>query len=129
MTAAYATGFDLALGTVSRDAAVFFPRAMQPNPLNGNVVEAFGVAGAGHANHTRSSPRYAWPSGEWGSLPIEGGVEAAYKRQIQAAEDPVYVHPALEQGRGHAMRDGRRVLVLELARVRHEAHVQGLGDR
>jgi acetyl-CoA carboxylase carboxyltransferase component len=43
------------------------------------VRKAFGVAGAGHAK---------WPSGEWGSLPIEGGVEAAYKRQIQAAPDP-----------------------------------------
>ena len=46
------------------------------------------MAGAGHSNHTRSSPRYAWPSGEWGSLPIEGGVEAAYKRVIAASPDP-----------------------------------------
>jgi propionyl-CoA carboxylase beta chain len=52
------------------------------------VRKTFGVAGAGHANHTRSSPRWAWPSGEWGSLPIEGGVEAAYKRVIAAADDP-----------------------------------------
>ena len=60
------------------------------------VRKAFGVAGAGHANHTRASPRYAWPSGEWGSLPIEGGVEAAYKRQIQAAEDPDRLREELE---------------------------------
>ena len=52
------------------------------------VRKAYGVAGAGHSNHTRSSPRYAWPSGEWGSLPIEGGVEAAYKRVIAASDDP-----------------------------------------
>jgi acetyl-CoA carboxylase carboxyltransferase component len=52
------------------------------------VRKAYGVAGAGHSDHTRCSPRYAWPSGEWGSLPIEGGVEAAYKRVIAAAEDP-----------------------------------------
>ncbi len=32
--------------------------------------------------------RYAWPSGDWGSLPIEGGVMAAYKRDIEAAPDP-----------------------------------------
>ena len=61
------------------------------------VRKAFGVAGAGHSNHTRSSPRYAWPSGEWGSLPIEGGVEAAYKRQIQAAEDPDALRRELEE--------------------------------
>lgn len=60
------------------------------------VRKAFGVAGAGHANHTRSSPRYAWPSGEWGSLPIEGGVEAAYKRQLQAADDPNKLREELE---------------------------------
>ena len=60
------------------------------------VRKAFGVAGAGHTNHTRSSTRYAWPSGEWGSLPIEGGVEAAYKRQIQAADDPDRLREELE---------------------------------
>jgi len=60
------------------------------------VRKAFGVAGAGHSNHTRASPRYAWPSGEWGSLPIEGGVEAAYKRQLQAADDPEKLREELE---------------------------------
>lgn len=61
------------------------------------VRKAYGVAGAGHTNHTRSSPRYAWPSGEWGSLPIEGGVEAAYKRQIQASDDPDRLREELEE--------------------------------
>jgi acetyl-CoA carboxylase carboxyltransferase component len=61
------------------------------------VRKAFGVAGAGHRNHTRAGPRYAWPSGEWGSLPIEGGVEAAYKRQIQAADDPDAMRAELEE--------------------------------
>ena len=61
------------------------------------VRKAFGVAGAGHVNHTRSSPRYAWPSGEWGSLPIEGGVEAAYKRKLQAAPDPDALRRELEE--------------------------------
>lgn len=61
------------------------------------IRKAFGVAGAGHSNHTRSSPRYAWPSGEWGSLPVEGGVEAAYKRRIEAAEDPDKLRQELEE--------------------------------
>ena len=60
------------------------------------VRKVFGVAGAGHSDHTRSSPRYAWPSGEWGSLPIEGGVEAAYKRQIAASADPDALRRQLE---------------------------------
>ena len=60
------------------------------------VRKAFGVAGAGHTNAARMSTRYAWPSGEWGSLPIEGGVEAAYKRQIQASDDPDKLREELE---------------------------------
>ena len=31
--------------------------------------------------------RYAWPSGEWGSLPIAGGLEAAYKAELEKAPD------------------------------------------
>ena len=61
------------------------------------VRKAYGVAGAGHSNHTRGSMRYAWPSGEWGSLPIEGGVEAAYKRVIAASPDPDATRRELEE--------------------------------
>ena len=49
---------------------------------------AFGVAGAGMMNHTRFRYRIAWPSGDWGSLPAEGGIDAAYKAQIEAPPDP-----------------------------------------
>lgn len=49
---------------------------------------AFGVAGAGMMNHARFRHRIAWPSGDWGSLPVEGGIEAAFKAQIEAAADP-----------------------------------------
>jgi acetyl-CoA carboxylase carboxyltransferase component len=49
---------------------------------------AFGVAGAGMMNHTRFRYRIAWPSGDWGSLPPEGGIEAAFKARIEAAPDP-----------------------------------------
>jgi propionyl-CoA carboxylase beta chain len=49
---------------------------------------AFGVAGAGMFDHTRFRYRIAWPSGDWGSLPPEGGIEAAFKAQIEAAADP-----------------------------------------
>ena len=47
----------------------------------------FGVAGAGHANVQALNLRYAWPSGDWGSLPLEGGIEAAYRRELEAALD------------------------------------------
>ncbi len=57
----------------------------------------FGVAGAAHGNHSLLNLRYAWPSGDWGSLPIEGGVQAAYKRQIQASEDPQALRGEIER--------------------------------
>ena len=52
------------------------------------VRKAFGVAGGAQINDTRYRWRYAWPSGDWGSLPVEGGVEAAYKAEIAASPDP-----------------------------------------
>ncbi|MDP6344318.1 MAG: carboxyl transferase domain-containing protein [Alphaproteobacteria bacterium] len=52
------------------------------------IRKAFGVAGAAHGNHARLHYRYAWPSGDWGSLPIEGGLEAAYKADLAASDDP-----------------------------------------
>ena len=32
--------------------------------------------------------RFAWPSGDWGSLPIDGGVEVAYRSELEASDDP-----------------------------------------
>jgi len=52
------------------------------------VRKVYGVAGAAHGHAERLNLRYAWPSGDWGSLPIEGGIEAAYRAEIDAAEDP-----------------------------------------
>src|SRR5919109_497076 len=52
------------------------------------VRNVFGVAGAAHRNGSRYCTRYAWPSGRWGSLPLEGGIEAAYRAEIDAAPDP-----------------------------------------
>jgi propionyl-CoA carboxylase beta chain len=53
------------------------------------VRKAYGVAGAAMSDHTRFQYRFAWPSGDWGSLPIDGGVEVAYKSELEQAEDPV----------------------------------------
>src|SRR5438552_11298296 len=52
------------------------------------VRNSFGVAGAAHRNQSRYCMRYAWPSGRWGSLPLEGGIEAAYRADLDAAPDP-----------------------------------------
>jgi len=52
------------------------------------VRKTYGVAGAAHMNSARFNLRYAWPSGDWGSLPIAGGLEAAYKAELAASDDP-----------------------------------------
>lgn len=49
----------------------------------------FGVAGAVWATpRSRPCMRVAWPSADVGGIPPEGGIEAAYKRQLAEAEDP-----------------------------------------
>jgi acetyl-CoA carboxylase carboxyltransferase component len=54
------------------------------------IRKAFGVAGA--ANHKGGTAhfRYSWPSGDWGSLPIEGGLEVAYKAELAAFEGEAF---------------------------------------
>jgi len=52
------------------------------------VRAAFGLAGSAMMNPTRTKMRYCWPSGDWGSLPLEGGIEAAFKRELEAHPDP-----------------------------------------
>jgi acetyl-CoA carboxylase carboxyltransferase component len=50
------------------------------------VRKAYGVAAAAHFG-----PRghvLSWPSAESGALPIEGGVAVAFRREIEAADDP-----------------------------------------
>jgi acetyl-CoA carboxylase carboxyltransferase component len=61
------------------------------------VRKCYGVAGGGYGRHGGLELRYAWPSAEWGSLPVEGGVEAAYRREIAAAPDPEAKRQELEE--------------------------------
>lgn len=49
---------------------------------------AYGIAGSAMSNAERFQYRYCWPSGDWGSLPIAGGLEVAYKSELEAAADP-----------------------------------------
>jgi acetyl-CoA carboxylase carboxyltransferase component len=52
------------------------------------VRKAFGIAGASNRKPGSESMRLAWPSGDWGSLPLEGGLEVAYKADLAASDDP-----------------------------------------
>jgi acetyl-CoA carboxylase carboxyltransferase component len=48
----------------------------------------YGVGGAGIVNRHRAGRSWAWPSGDWGSLPVRGGVEAAFRADLERAADP-----------------------------------------
>ncbi len=52
------------------------------------IRRAFGVAGGAYGPQQHAYVRYAWPSAYWGSIPVEGGVEAAYRKDIANADDP-----------------------------------------
>ena len=50
---------------------------------------SFGVAGNNYATpRSAASTRVAWPAADVGGIPPEGGIEAAYKRQLAEAADP-----------------------------------------
>src|SRR5215472_5762890 len=52
------------------------------------IGKLYGVAGQCHHRPSGMFRRYAWPSANWGSMHIVGGVSAAYRREIEAASDP-----------------------------------------
>jgi acetyl-CoA carboxylase carboxyltransferase component len=84
-------------GTIRHGARALYAVFQAQTPWVAIMVrKAFGVAGAGHGNTSKVNLRYAWPSADWGSLPIEGGIEAAYKRDLAASPNPEKLRAELE---------------------------------
>jgi acetyl-CoA carboxylase carboxyltransferase component len=52
------------------------------------VRRAYGMAAQGTGSTNRLSLRIAWPSGEWGDMPVSGGIEAEFRPLIESAPDP-----------------------------------------
>lgn len=52
------------------------------------IRKCYGMAGMGATDKNGLDFKIAWPSAEWGSLPIEGGVAAAFRREIAKAPVP-----------------------------------------
>jgi len=77
------------LGTL-RDGMRAVYVAMQASVPMFTVVirKCYGMAGMGATDKNGLDLKIAWPSAEWGSLPIEGGVAAAFRKEIAAAPDP-----------------------------------------
>lgn len=48
------------------------------------VRRLFGLAGSAYGRLQGINLHYAWPSGRWGSIPAEGGIAAAYRRELEA---------------------------------------------
>jgi acetyl-CoA carboxylase carboxyltransferase component len=61
------------------------------------IRKCYGMAGMGTTDKNGLDFKIAWPSAEWGSLPVEGGVAAAFKREIQNAADPAQRQKELEE--------------------------------
>ncbi|MGA1676917.1 MAG: carboxyl transferase domain-containing protein, partial [Pseudomonadales bacterium] len=66
---------------------------------------SFGVAGNNYATPlARSAMRVVWPAADVGGIPPEGGIEAAYKRQLAEAVDPAAlraeINARIESARG-----------------------------
>jgi propionyl-CoA carboxylase beta chain len=87
------TGGGGSVAEIEKIGATYVPYVPRFDQVVANLgrvpVIALGLGpGAGMMDHTRFRYRIAWPSGDWGSLPVEGGLEAAFKSQIEAAADP-----------------------------------------
>lgn len=60
------------------------------------VGQLYGVAGQCHHRPSGMFRRYAWPSANWGSMHIQGGASAAYRREIASAPDPEAARAEIE---------------------------------
>jgi acetyl-CoA carboxylase carboxyltransferase component len=52
------------------------------------IRKCYGMAGMAATDKNGLDFKVAWPSAEWGSLPVEGGAAAAFRREIESAPDP-----------------------------------------
>jgi acetyl-CoA carboxylase carboxyltransferase component len=75
-------------GTIRKGVRASFAIVQATIPLAVVYLrKCFGVAGGAQKSGIRLSWRYAWPSAVWGNIPVEGGVYAAHRAEIEAAED------------------------------------------
>lgn len=84
--------------TIRRGATWMVAFAQTTVPIFTVVMRrSFGVAGNNYATPRRAfNTRVAWPAADTGGIPPEGGIEAAYKRQLAEADDPVALRAELE---------------------------------
>jgi acetyl-CoA carboxylase carboxyltransferase component len=98
-TAGFQIGIEAEQAGVMRDGVRALAAVYQATVPWCSVIvrRAYGVAAAAHQHMGRFNFRYAWPSANWGALPIEGGLDVAYKAEIEGADDPVQKRAEIEQ--------------------------------
>jgi acetyl-CoA carboxylase carboxyltransferase component len=84
-------------GTIRKGVRASFAIVQATIPLAVIYLrKCFGVAGAAQKSGNRLSWRYAWPSAVFGNIPIEGGVYAAHRAEIESSDDPKACLKALQ---------------------------------
>ena len=93
-------------GTIRKGAEWMIAYAQVSVPIFTVLMRrSFGVAGNNFATpRAGASARVVWPAADVGGIPPEGGIEAAYKRQLAEAADPAAlraeINARIESARG-----------------------------
>jgi acetyl-CoA carboxylase carboxyltransferase component/biotin carboxyl carrier protein len=93
-------------GTIRKGGEWMIAFAQTAMPIFTVIMRrSFGVAGNNFASpRAGSSARVVWPAADVGGIPPEGGIEAAYKRQLAEAKDPAAlraeINARIESARG-----------------------------
>jgi len=93
-------------GTIRKGGEWMIAFAQTTVPLFTVIMRrSFGVAGNNFATpRENSGMRVVWPAADVGGIPPEGGIEAAYKRQLAEAKDPAAlraeINARIESARG-----------------------------
>ncbi|MFU8815805.1 MAG: carboxyl transferase domain-containing protein [Pseudomonadales bacterium] len=84
-------------GTIRRGGEWMVAFAQVSVPIFSVLMRrSFGVAGNNYATpRVQPSVRVVWPAADVGGIPPEGGIEAAYKRQLAEAADPAALRAEL----------------------------------
>jgi acetyl-CoA carboxylase carboxyltransferase component len=85
-------------GTIRRGGEWMIAFAQVSVPIFTVIMRrSFGVAGNNYATpRSGANARVVWPAADVGGIPPEGGIEAAYKRQLTEATDPAALRAEIE---------------------------------
>jgi len=85
-------------GTIRKGVRASFSMLQATVPLAVLYIrKCFGVAGGAQKSGRRLSWQYAWPSAVWGNIPVEGGVYAAHRAEIESKHNPKAYLEKLQQ--------------------------------